>query len=47
MELLRGDVSRIAGGDLKEALGCIKAKTFVMPVHEDIFSSARLRSQKK
>ena len=32
----RGDVSRLTGGNLKEALGRIKAKTFVMPVSEDM-----------
>ena len=33
----RGDVSRLTGGDLKAALGKIKAKTFVMPIDEDMF----------
>jgi homoserine O-acetyltransferase len=33
----RGDVSRLTGGNLKEALGRIKAKTFVMPIDEDMF----------
>jgi homoserine O-acetyltransferase len=33
----RGDVSRMAGGNLKEALGRIKAKTFVMPISHDMF----------
>jgi homoserine O-acetyltransferase len=33
----RGDVSRLAGGNLEEALGRIKAKTFVMPIDEDMF----------
>ena len=33
----RGDVSRLTGGDLKAALGRIKAKTFVMPVSHDMF----------
>ena len=33
----RGDVSRMTGGNLKEALGRIKAKTFVMPVDHDMF----------
>ena len=33
----RGDVSRHTGGDLKAALGRVKAKTFVMPVSHDMF----------
>src|SRR5260370_38169412 len=33
----RGDVSRHAGGDLRAALGRIKAKTFVMPMSSDMF----------
>ena len=33
----RGDVSRLTGGNLKEALGRIKAKVFVMPIDEDMF----------
>jgi len=33
----RGDVSRATGGNLKEALGRIKAKTFVMPISHDMF----------
>lgn len=33
----RGDVSRHTGGDLKAALGRIKAKTFVMPIDTDMF----------
>lgn len=33
----RGDVSRMTGGNLAEALGRIKAKTFVMPVSHDMF----------
>ena len=33
----RGDVSRHTGGDLAEALGRIKAKTFVMPISHDMF----------
>lgn len=37
----RGDVSRMTGGNLKEALGRIKAKTFVMPVDEDMFFRVR------
>lgn len=32
-----GDVSRHTGGDLKAALGRIKAKTFVMPIETDMF----------
>jgi homoserine O-acetyltransferase/O-succinyltransferase len=33
----RGDVSRHTGGDLREALRQIKAKTFVMPMSSDMF----------
>ena len=33
----RGDVSRMTDGDLKAALGRIKAKTFVMPISHDMF----------
>src|SRR3954464_5401581 len=33
----RGDVSRHTGGDLRAALGLIKAKTFVMPMSSDMF----------
>jgi len=33
----RGDVSRMTGGNLAEALGRIKAKTFVMPISHDMF----------
>ena len=33
----RGDVSRHTGGDLRAALGRIKAKTFVMPMSTDMF----------
>ncbi|MET1030842.1 alpha/beta fold hydrolase [Domibacillus tundrae] len=33
----RGDVSRMTGGDLQEALGRIKAKVFVMPIDSDMF----------
>jgi homoserine O-acetyltransferase len=36
-----GDVSRHTGGDLKLALGRIKAKTFVMPIDEDMFFPPR------
>ena len=36
----RGDVSRMTGGDLKAALGRIKAKTFVMPISHDMFFPA-------
>jgi homoserine O-acetyltransferase len=32
-----GDVSRHTGGDLRAALGRIKAKTFVMPISSDMF----------
>jgi homoserine O-acetyltransferase/O-succinyltransferase len=37
----RGDVSRLTGGNLKEALGRIKAKVFVMPIDEDMFFAPR------
>ena len=37
----RGDVSRHTGGDLKKALGRIKAKTFVLPIDEDMFFPVR------
>ena len=33
----RGDVSRMTGGDLRAALGRVKAKTFVMPISSDMF----------
>jgi homoserine O-acetyltransferase/O-succinyltransferase len=33
----RGDVSRLTRGNLEEALGRIKAKTFVMPIDTDMF----------
>jgi homoserine O-acetyltransferase/O-succinyltransferase len=33
----RGDVSRHTGGDLRAALGRVKAKTFVMPMSSDMF----------
>lgn len=33
----RGDVSRHTGGDLRAALGRVKAKTFVMPMSTDMF----------
>lgn len=33
----RGDVSRNTGGDLKAALGRVKAKVFVMPIDTDMF----------
>jgi len=33
----RGDVSRHTNGDLRAALGRIKAKTFVMPMSSDMF----------
>jgi len=33
----RGDVSRLTGGDLRAALGRIKAKIFVMPMSSDMF----------
>ncbi len=37
----RGDVSRNTGGDLGAALGRISAKTFVMPISEDMFFPVR------
>jgi homoserine O-acetyltransferase len=37
----RGDVSRHAGGDLAAALDRITAKTFVMPIDEDMFFPVR------
>ena len=37
----RGDVSRQTGGDLAAALGRITAKTFVMPISEDMFFPPR------
>lgn len=37
----RGDVSRNTGGDLKAALGQIKAKVYVMPFEEDMFFPVR------
>lgn len=37
----RADVSRITNGDLKAALGRIKAKMFVMPIDEDMFFPPR------
>jgi Homoserine acetyltransferase len=37
----RGDVARHTGGDLPAALGRITAKTFVMPVNEDLFFPVR------
>ena len=37
----RGDVSRNTGGDLTAALGRIQAKTFVMPIDEDMFFPPR------
>lgn len=37
----RGDVSRNTGGDLGAALGRITAKTFVMPISEDMFFPPR------
>ena len=37
----RGDVSRMTGGNLQEALGRIKAKTFVMPISDDMFFPPR------
>ncbi len=33
----RGDVSRLTNGDLRAALGRIKAKTYVMPISHDMF----------
>ncbi len=37
----RGDVARHTGGDLAAALGKITAKTFVMPINEDMFFPVR------
>jgi homoserine O-acetyltransferase/O-succinyltransferase len=37
----RGDVSRMTEGNLSDALGQIKAKTFVMPIDEDMFFPVR------
>jgi homoserine O-acetyltransferase/O-succinyltransferase len=37
----RGDVTRHTGGDLAAALGRITAKTFVMPIDEDMFFPVR------
>ncbi len=37
----RGDVSRMTDGNLEEALGRIKAKTYVMPIDEDMFFPVR------
>jgi homoserine O-acetyltransferase len=37
----RGDVSRHTGGDLAAALGRVTAKTFVMPIDEDMFFPVR------
>jgi homoserine O-acetyltransferase len=37
----RGDVARHTGGDLAAALGRITAKTFVMPIDEDMFFPVR------
>ena len=37
----RGDVSRHTGGDLAAALGRVTAKTFVMPINEDMFFPVR------
>ncbi|HET7480147.1 MAG TPA: alpha/beta fold hydrolase [Rubrobacteraceae bacterium] len=37
----RGDVARHTGGDLAAALGRITAKTFVMPIDEDMFFPPR------
>ncbi|EON22017.1 homoserine O-acetyltransferase [Nocardioides sp. CF8] len=37
----RGDVARHTGGDLVAALGRITAKTFVMPISEDMFFPVR------
>ena len=34
---MRGDVSRMTGGDLRAALGRIRAKTFVIPMSSDMF----------
>jgi homoserine O-acetyltransferase/O-succinyltransferase len=37
----RGDVSRHTGGDLAAALGRVRAKTFVMPIDEDMIFPVR------
>jgi homoserine O-acetyltransferase len=37
----RGDVSRHTGGDLPAALGRVTAKTYVMPIDEDMFFPVR------
>jgi homoserine O-acetyltransferase/O-succinyltransferase len=37
----RGDVSRLTGGNLKEALDRVTAKTFVMPISHDMFFTTR------
>jgi homoserine O-acetyltransferase/O-succinyltransferase len=37
----RGDVSRHTGGDLAAALGRVTARTFVMPIDEDMFFPVR------
>jgi len=37
----RGDVTRHTGGDLAAALGQITAKTFVIPIDEDMFFPIR------
>jgi homoserine O-acetyltransferase len=37
----RGDVARNTGGDLAAARGRITAKTFVMPIDEDMFFPVR------
>jgi homoserine O-acetyltransferase len=37
----RGDVARHTGGDLDAALARITAKTFVMPIDEDMFFPVR------
>jgi homoserine O-acetyltransferase len=37
----RGDVARHTGGDLAQALGRITAKTFVMPIDEDLLFPVR------
>ena len=37
----RGDVARNANGDLSAALGRVTAKTFVMPIDEDMFFPPR------
>jgi homoserine O-acetyltransferase len=37
----RGDIARHTGGDLDAALGQITAKTFVIPIDEDMFIPVR------